>query len=341
MNTPSDKRKLSSNSSGLSPSLSHVHKKQNLSLNSSQSSSHDQMDPGFSGFSAGFTTGQGLLSQSLQSKIASITRNMDPVPGVRGPLGSMDPPLFHNASTPRPQYQPPPNPGYPGYPGHVGADGHPSAGGPINAPPGISDTDVMRIAMAVRTMMAAEMQTIVTNLVECIDTLAGENKKLRFRIDELEMYSRRSCVRIFGVSEEKTNTDDAVMEIANALEVPLDKSDLAVSHRVGKKQEDRARPIIARITNYQVRHDLIKGSKNLPEIKDFEKVSVNQELTKTRAKLAYQCRELVRKKFAKASFVWDGKIFVIDNKENKHLVLHLDHLIELRKAVGCVVDCDE
>ena len=143
------------------------------------------------------------------------------------------------------------------------------------------------------------------------------------------------------MSEEKTNTDDAVMEIAYALEVPLDKSDLAVSHRVGKKQEDRARPIIARITNYQVRHDLIKGSKNLPEIEGFEKVSVNQELTKTRAKLAYQCRELVRKKIAKASFVWDGKIFVIDNKENKHLVLHLDHLIELRKAVGCVVDCDE
>ena len=84
-------------------------------------------------------------------------------------------------------------------------------------------------------MMAAEMQSIVTNLVECIDTLAGENKKLHYRIDELEMYSRRSCVRIFGVSEEKTNTDDAVMEIANALDVPLTSSDLAVSHRVGKK----------------------------------------------------------------------------------------------------------
>ena len=72
--------------------------------------------------------------------------------------------------------------------------------------------------------------------------------------------------------------------------------------------------------------------------KDFETVSVNQELTKVRANLAYQCRELVRKKFAKITFVWDGKIFVVDNKDVKHKVLCLDDLIELRKTVGFTVD---
>ena len=120
-------------------SMSHVHKKQNISLNSSQSSSLDPVDPAFS---AGFTTGQGLLSKSLQSKIASLTRNKDPAPGVVGPFGSLDAPMFRNASTPITQYPPPPHPSYPGYSGHAGVDGHPAGGVLPNAPPGISDTDV-------------------------------------------------------------------------------------------------------------------------------------------------------------------------------------------------------
>ena len=70
------------------------------------------------------------------------------------------------------------------------------------------------------------------------------------------------------------------MEIAQVLEVPLKSSELAVSHRVGKKHETRP---VARITNYQVRHELIKASRNLADTKDFETVSVNQELTKVRA----------------------------------------------------------
>ena len=246
-----------------------------------------------------------------------------------GSLGPLNPPVLQ--STPTPKSYVPPNFGA------YGAGDRPTSDAPP-APTGISDDDVLRIAMAVRNMMAIEIQSIVSNLVGCIDTLADENKKLRNQIDDLEMYSRRSCVRIFGVSEDKANTDDAVMEIAQVLEVPLKSSELAVSHRVGKKHETRPRPIIARITNYQMRHELIKASRNLADIKDFENVSVNQELTKVRANLAYQCRELVRKKYAKITFVWDGKIFVVDNKDVKHKVLCLDDLIELRKTVGFAVD---
>ena len=245
--------------------------------------------------------------------------------GQLGPLGPSNAPVFASTSTPLPQHL------------SKGGDGGPGPQGTT----GISDDDVLRIAMAVRNLMAAEIQSIVTNLVQCIDTLAEENKKLRYEIDDLEMYSRKNCVRVFGVDESKTNTDDAIMEIATEIEVPLAREQIVVSHRVGKPNQSRPRAIIARISDYQVRHQLIKNSKKLRDVSGMETVSVNQELTKTRAKLAYECRDLVRKKLAKSTFVWDGKIFVIDNKEVKHKVLHLDDLMQVRKTLGCVTVSQE
>ena len=137
------------------------------------------------------------------------------------------------------------------------------------------------------------------------------------------MYSRRSLVRIFGRRLKRKQTLTLLwLEIANKIEVKLEAKDLAVSHRVGKVDPDgeKPRPIIARINNYAIRHELIKKSRDLRETEDMAEVSVNQELTKYRAKLAYECRKLVRLKKLKLTFIWDGKIFVIDKKENKRQI---------------------
>ena len=109
-----------------------------------------------------------------------------------------------------------------------------------------------------------------------------------------------------------------------------------MSHRVGKVDPDgvKPRPIIARINNYAIRHELIKKSRDLRETEDMAEVSVNQELTKYRAKLAYECRKLVRLKKLKLTFIWDGKFFVIDKKENKRQIRSVDDLIELYNTLG-------
>lgn len=52
----------------------------------------------------------------------------------------------------------------------------------------------------------------------------------------------------------------------------------------------------------------------------MENIAVNQDLTKTRIKLAYEARKLVKAGRAKSSFVWDGKIFVIDHGDKKHKI---------------------
>ena len=124
-----------------------------------------------------------------------------------------------------------------------------------------------------------------------------------------------------GVSEEKENTDGAVLDIADKLSIPLKQSDITVSHRVGPTSSNKPRKIIARIKNYDLKHQLLKSSKDIRKISGMERVAVNQDLTKTRNKLAYDARQLVKNNKAKSTFIWDGKIFVIDNNNCNHKIL--------------------
>ena len=181
------------------------------------------------------------------------------------------------------------------------------------------------------------------------------------------MYSRRSSVRIFGVPETNFNKGtktEAILEIVEQIEVPLKAEDIVVSHRVGRiHKEDsedgsdegatagpkegpnahkpvKPHPIIARINDYNLRHQLIKNSRNLFKGENISKemrgVSINRDLTKTRSKLAYEARQMVKSEHTKATFVWDGKIFVIDNKENKHKITCLDDLIKVKTVLGLI-----
>ena len=133
--------------------------------------------------------------------------------------------------------------------------------------PRLHDEDVLRIAMATKALLAQEMSQMIKHqvapIVKCCIQLANENKVLHKKIDDLEMYSRRNCVRIFGIPETETDTDKVVLDIAGELEVPLTASEVAVSHRVGKpsaSSDSKPRAIIARITNYNTRHQLLKQS---------------------------------------------------------------------------------
>ena len=177
--------------------------------------------------------------------------------------------------------------------------------------------------------MSAEIQAQVEASVapfrEAYDRLAEDNKRLQIRIDELEQYGRKNCVRIFGVSEDKSDTDQVVVDLGEKLNVNIQKTDIAVSHRVGPTKPNKARPIISRITNYALRHELLKASKELRKIKDYEEVSINQDLTKFRAKLAYEARQVVRSGNAISTFVFDGKIFLCD-KDKKHQIRCIDDL---------------
>lgn len=204
----------------------------------------------------------------------------------------------------------------------------------------ISDLDIKRIASVVQGLLVSEMQHKIEPLQTQITSLLKENEYLKQEIDYLEMYSRRSCVRISGVPEESDKTDDAVLEITAKLKVLLQQSDIAVSNRVGPKSPTRSRQIIARIINYDLRHRLLKASKDLRKVTGMEKVAINQDLTKTRNKIAYEARQFVKAGNAKSTFIWDGKIFGIGNDDRKHKILNPNDMTTLLVSPGATPQND-
>ena len=205
----------------------------------------------------------------------------------------------------------------------------------------ISEADIQRIALATKNMVISEFNALlesrVTPLEAEICALREENEMLARKVDDLEMYSRRSCIRVAGVPETEEDTTQVVLDIAKAVDVPLEKSDVVVSHRVGKTDPNRPRQIIARISNYDARHKLLKSNKTLNSkatdkqnpIPKLAKASVSQDLTKERNSAAFECRQLVRAGLAKLTFVWDGKIFVISNDDQKYKVQNIRDVKEL------------
>ncbi|KAK3096482.1 hypothetical protein FSP39_000598 [Pinctada imbricata] len=296
------KRRLSSNSSSSSPSASHIQKRlkeSSFHSNNSADNMADQKSHQTQPFDQPSLSPS--MSQDIQGSIPMPRFNVNVNPyGVLPPGMTSSPIPGLAAMQPMPQQSM------------------------------LTDFDIQRIALAVKNLMADEIKSQVESQLapfrDGYNNLVKENKFLHNRIDELEQYGRKNCVRIFGVSEDKTDTDAVVLEIGRKLEVPIQQSDIAVSHRVGPSNTNKPRPIIARITSYSARHLLLKGSKKLRNIEGMSRVSINQDLTKRRAKLAYEARQLVKKGHAKSTFVFDGKIFLVDANEKKHAVKCLDDL---------------
>ena len=150
----------------------------------------------------------------------------------------------------------------------------------------------------------AEMQRTLVTLHrdlkardEKIAHLTQENIFLKDRMDDLEQYSRKSSIRVYGVSEHTTgSTDQKLLHLFNdvlKIAPPIQPDDIEVSHRIGKPQaaspsnadtpdtteasdtngtnhgtQDTAdpppsRPIIARFTSRKVKARVMDAKKEL------------------------------------------------------------------------------
>lgn len=72
----------------------------------------------------------------------------------------------------------------------------------------------------------------------------------------------------------------------------------------------------------------------------MEKVAMNQDLTKTRNKIAYEARQLVKAGNAKSTFILDGMIFVIGHDDSKHKILNPNDMTTLLDSLGAAPQND-
>ena len=232
----------------------------------------------------------------------------------------------------------------------------------------ISDMDCLRIATMVKNLIKSEINQLVkqevqqathhltkkiVSLQKSNDDLTTQVRDLNGKVDDLEQYGRRMCIRISGVPELQGEiVNDIVMKVGDDINANVSRYDIDRAHRVGRKDDSnsmataeildeditdvqantavktpvKSRDIIVKFTNSSARLAFLKGRKVLREQKS--NVFINEDLTAARMKLAFQCRDLKRNNKSRISKTWvfGGNVFVQDKGGIKHKILTLSDL---------------
>lgn len=133
---------------------------------------------------------------------------------------------------------------------------------------------------------------------------ANNLQKLDYRLEQLEQYSRRYNLRLFGMQETNGERPDVVVVewLKSHLKISVELKDIDRAHRVGPKmQNGKQRPIIIKFMSYGVRNKVYQVKKLLKGTPFVLK----EDLTKARADIMVK----MVNKFGQSK-VWtrDGKI---------------------------------
>ncbi len=139
-------------------------------------------------------------------------------------------------------------------------------------------------------------------------------------IEDLQQYTRRNCLIVTGLPEEKgEDTDQTIRKLAkDKMNIDLDERDLDRSHRLGKPQDGKRRPIVVKFTRYNTRQRFMKNRKHLKG----SRVGVQDLLTPHTQDLLKEAKKMMNDmQDLTAVWTWDGKVMVQviwnDNKARK------------------------
>ena len=146
----------------------------------------------------------------------------------------------------------------------------------------------------------------IKKLNDDLDSQRQSSAGLERDLDLLQQYTRRNSVRIFGVPEPATpseDTDDIAVKLAKEkLGFELDRRDIDRSHRVHQKNKDKPRPILVKLSSYKHKDKFMKNKKKLKG----SGISIQEDLTSKTHKLL-----MMTSRHPKVNAAWtlDGTIF--------------------------------
>lgn len=231
----------------------------------------------------------------------------------------------------------------------------------------LTDDDVIRVASQLKTLLWNDINELIAQRVAlaveplklelanantALGQVQKELKQVILRNDELEQYSRRSCLRISGIPESANeDVSKVVLDIARRVGADIKPEDIDRTHRVGVVRDrnvnrndenemadgrrfirDKGREIIIKFNNYNARLKMLKGRASLREQK--ANIYINEDLTKTRKDLAFECRRLLKAKFITKTWVYNGNVYCQDRSNNKVRVTSLEDLDRFKSNNG-------
>lgn len=186
----------------------------------------------------------------------------------------------------------------------------------------------MVVEDAVRAALTAANKEI-SRLSEEVARLKGEMKTMEEvhsdRADDLEQYTRRPNLRVYGIPEaDGEDTDQQILRLCHdRLGVDLGLAAISRSHRVGKKITEpapdgrpRQRGIIVRFVSYRDRQLVYEAKKKLKGTG----VVVKEDLTSRRLEVYRRAVEVHGQRSCWSS---DGRIFWVDKSGRRGMATKL------------------
>lgn len=147
-------------------------------------------------------------------------------------------------------------------------------------------------------------QSVTRNVMEAIDdkmnTIIEENNYLKNKISELETKikwletaKRKNNLVFFEVEEEgKTETElvDHIKDIVEDTGVQMNSQEISNLYRIGKKTENRSRPVVVSLTTMWKKHLILKNKSSLPP-NIYVKEDYSKEILEKRKQLQPQLEE--------------------------------------------------
>lgn len=171
-----------------------------------------------------------------------------------------------------------------------------------------------------------------------ISALHQQIQSLENRLEDMEQYSRRNCLKFRGIPEtEGESTDQLVVNTCNeSLGVMVTEADISRSHRVGPMNKNYPRDIIVRFLSYRTRANVYSARFSLFSAQSDQpsestsppkhKIYINEALTKARSAVFNKARFLKNQGHVSGAWTQDGRIVIRNSNGEKHQVTRLEEL---------------
>lgn len=155
----------------------------------------------------------------------------------------------------------------------------------------------------IKTVVESQNDALKVNEKKCDDLMT--------RVVELEQYSRRENLKIFGLAESRGEDikKEVVEFLTNTMKCDIDETDISAVHRLDTKSHasiiNGARPVIVRFTNRETKISVMRSRKILKGSKVF----ISDHLCKSMNALFNRVRKHTQ---VENAWSWDGSVFFKD-----------------------------
>ncbi|XP_031340990.1 uncharacterized protein LOC116169102 [Photinus pyralis] len=120
----------------------------------------------------------------------------------------------------------------------------------------LEDRDFMdKLAAKVAMSIEKKLEDFKIQTEGRLNNLKKENVKLATELDELKQYSRRNNIRVFGIPETSgENVEDKFLSVTkDRMSIVLMPNEIERCHRIGKKINNKPRPVIIKFMSYKTK----------------------------------------------------------------------------------------